>query len=233
MKAARWVGAGLGLAVVGYGATVCAAYLRFGWRRPPAPDADAWLARFMPDYDVAERHQVRVAAPAEVTFAAALDTDLEQSPIIRVIIRARELVLGAKPDRRMRRGGLLAQMTSIGWGVLAEEPGREVVVGAVTQPWLPEVVFRALPPDDFAAFDEPGFVKIVWTVRVDPIGASSSVFRTETRAMATDPRARRTFRWYWARFSPGIVLIRQLTLRMVKTEAERAWSARQRREGRP
>jgi hypothetical protein len=200
---------------------------------PPAADSDPWLDRFMPVHDVAERHQVRVAAPVDVTFAAALDTDLEQSAIIRGIIRARELVLGAKPDRRIRRDGMLAQMTSIGWGILAEDPGREVVVGAVTQPWLPEVVFRALPPDDFAAFDEPGFVKIVWTLRADPTGASTSVFRTETRAVATDERARRAFRWYWARFSLGIVLIRQLALRMVKAKAERAGPASRLRDVRP
>ncbi|BCS32216.1 hypothetical protein TBR22_A14260 [Luteitalea sp. TBR-22] len=220
-SATRWIGAGLGLAMAGYGATVCAAYLRFGRRRRQTRDSDPWLDRFMPLYDIAERHRVRVSAPASVTLAAALDTDLEESAIIGGIIRARELVLGARPDRRLGPDGLLARMTSIGWGVLAEDPGREVVVGAVTQPWLPEVVFRPLPADAFAAFAEPGFVKIAWTVGVDPVSASTSEFRTETRAVATDPTARRKFRWYWARFSPGVVIIRQVVLRMVKAEAER------------
>ena len=31
-----------------------------------------------------------------------------------------------------RPKGLLAQTTLLGWGVLAEKPGREIVVGAVT-----------------------------------------------------------------------------------------------------
>ena len=99
-RATRWLGAGLGLAVVGYGATVCAAYLRFGRRRPPGPDDDPWLDRFLPTYDIAERHQIRVAAPAPMVLAAALETDLEHSPIIRGIIRTRELVLGATPGRQ-------------------------------------------------------------------------------------------------------------------------------------
>jgi hypothetical protein len=46
---------------------------------------------------------------------------------------------------------------SIGWGVLADVSGREVIVGAVTKPWQANVAFRALPPDRFAAFDEPGY----------------------------------------------------------------------------
>lgn len=39
--------------------------------------------------------------------------------------------------------------------------------------------------------------------------------------MTTDPTARTKFRWYWARFSPGIVLIRRIMLGPMKTEAER------------
>jgi hypothetical protein len=51
--------------------------------------------------------------------------------------------------------------------VLAEVPGREVVVGAVTQPGYSNVVFRPLPPEEFIAFREPDYVKIVWTLRAD------------------------------------------------------------------
>ena len=89
-------------------------------------------------------------------------------------------------------------MRSIGWGVLADVPGREIVMGAITQPWLADVVFRALPPEEFAAFDEPGFVKIAWTLRADPVTATTSIFRTETRVTTTDPTARARFRRYWS-----------------------------------
>ena len=94
-------------------------------------------------------------------------------------------------------------------------------MGAVTQPWMPNVVFRALPPDAFRDFRDPGYVKIVWTLRADPADAGHTVFRTETRAVATDAAARARFRWYWARFSPGIILIRRLMLIQLRKEAER------------
>jgi hypothetical protein len=109
----------------------------------------------------------------------------------------------------------------MGWIVLAEVPDRQVVVGAVTKPWQPNVTFRGIPPDAFASFAESGFVKIVWTLRADPEGANASIFRTETRAIATDSSARALFRRYWSSLSPGIILIRWLALRPVKSEAER------------
>jgi hypothetical protein len=184
-------------------------------------ECDELLDRFVPAYDVVERHQIRVAAPAAVTLAAAREQELLQLPLVRAIIRARELALGATRDDRPQPRGLLAATQALGWGILAEVPDREVVVGAVTRPWEPNVTFHALPPDEFAAFSQPGFVKIAWTLRADPLCDRASVFRTETRAVATDAAARARFRRYWAFVSPGIVLIRLLSLRPLKRAAER------------
>jgi PadR family transcriptional regulator PadR len=41
--------------------------------------------------------------------------------------------------------------------------------------------FRPIPATEFAAFQEPNYVKIVWTLRAEVIAASASMFRTETR----------------------------------------------------
>ena len=221
-RVVRWTAGGLGLMTVGYATIVGATWSRYGHLTSASPDeCDPLLDQFMPEYEVAERHHVRVGAPAAITLAAAADTDFQQSRIIRAIFKARELALGAEPDAEGRPKGLLAQTTSLGWRVLAEKPGLEVVVGAVTQPWLPNVVFRGLAPEEFRAFHEPGYVKIVWTLRADPVSDTESIFRTETRVMTTDPTARTKFRWYWARFSPGIVLIRRIMLGLLRTDAER------------
>jgi hypothetical protein len=222
-SAARWSAAGAGLAAAAYAGYAGITWYRYGHAAHLARpgDEDPLLDRFIPVYEVVERHQVNVAAPAEITLAAACDMDLQQSAIIRAIFKGRELILGSDPDEAQRPRGLLAQTLALGWGMLAEVPGREVVVGAATQPWKPDVVFRALPPEEFAAFHEPEYVKIVWTLRADPLGAAASMFRTETRAVTTDPIARAAFRRYWSCFSPGIVLIRRLSLGLVKAEAER------------
>jgi hypothetical protein len=221
-RALGWTAGGLGLAAVTYAAYVGTAWFRYGHASVPRHDEmDPLLDYFMPEYEVAERHHVRVAAPADIMLSAAADTDLQQSVLVRAIFKARQLVLGAAPDTATRPQGLLADMQSLGWRVLAEKPGREIVVGAVTQPWMANVTFRGLAPDEFRGFHQPGYVKIVWTLRADPVGSSESIFRTETRVATTDVMARKRFRWYWARFSAGIVLIRRMMLWTLKREAER------------
>ena len=218
----RMVAAGLGVAAATYAGSAAFTWYRYGTPKPGAPDeADPLLDRFMATYEVVERHNVRVRAPARITLTAAYEQNLLGSPVIRAIFRARELALGSTPDERARPRALLPQMLSLGWGILAEVPGHEIVMGAVTRPWEPNPRFRALAPEHFAAFDEPDYVKIVWSLRADAIGAHESVFRTETRAVATDDLARLTFRRYWALVSPGIALIRRASLGPLKADAER------------
>ncbi len=218
----KWAAGALGIAAGAYGTWVGVTWLQYGQSAPAdADNADPLLDQFMPVYDVAERHHIQVAAPAEITFAAACEQDLMALPVVRAIFKTREIVLAGEPNTVARPRGLLALTKSIGWGALAEVPGREVVMGAVTQPWYADVVFRPLPPHEFVAFSEPDFVKIAWTLRADAIGPRESVFRTETRVLTTDAAARAKFRWYWARFSPGIWLIRWLSLGPTRRDAER------------
>jgi len=214
--------AGIVFGALSYATYVAVTWTRYGHgKRPARPeDADPLLDRFMPTYEVVERHKVRVDAPAEITLAVACEQNLQDSSIISGIFKARELMLGSRPDDTARSAGLLKQTKALGWGVLAEVPDREIVMGAVTQAWMADVVFRALPPEEFAAFQDPGYVKIVWTLRADPVGQTESVFRTETRAVSTDPTSRTKFRWYWSKVSPGVWLIRRLLLGPLKKEAE-------------
>jgi hypothetical protein len=198
------------------------AWLRYGHpSRASGTDADPLLDHFVPAYDVAERHHIHVQAPAAVTLAAACQIDLQQSSAIRAIFRAREVLLGSALETTPRPRGLMALTRSLGRGVIADVPGNEIVMGAVTQPWKANVVFRPLPPSDFATFNEPGYVKIAWTLRADPVNGRESIFRSETRAIATDRTARAKFRRYWSLLSPGIIAIRWTMLRPVKYEAER------------
>jgi hypothetical protein len=219
--AATWTATGVVLGVGAYAAYVAAAWARYGHAAPPAYDErDSLLDAFMADPDVAERHRIRIDAPPDVVLAAAKNADMQRAVLVRAIFRARELVLGASPGAATRPRGLLATLESLGWRVLAERPGRELVVGAATRPWMADVVFRGLAPEEFRTFREPGYVKIAWTLRADPDGDGGPIFRTETRATATDASARRRFRWYWARFSPGIVLIRRVLIRQVRYELD-------------
>jgi hypothetical protein len=221
-NALTWTAGALGVAAGTYAGYAAVTWLRYGHPAPAtAGDVDPLLDQFMPVYDVAERHHIDVAAPANITFLAACEQDLMAGPLVRAIFKAREVVLGSEPDTGTHSRGLLAMTKSIGWGVLAEIPDREIVMGAVTQPWKANVVFHPLPPGQFLAFDDPEYVKIVWTLRADPIGAKASIFRTETRAVATNAAARAKFRRYWSFLSPGIILIRWASLAPLRAAAER------------
>ncbi len=198
------------------------AWLRYGRTRDDFGQVPL-LDGVMPEAEVDECHQVHVAAPADVTFDAACRLDLQASPVNAAIMGIRTLPARFRGDpvRADASDGLLAETLALGWGRLAEDPGRELVMGAVTQPWKGEAVFRPVPPEEFAAFNEPGFAKITWTLSVEPTGPDTCVFRTRTRVMTTDADSRQQFRRYWAMFSPGILLIRYEVLRLLKAAAER------------
>ena len=110
-----------------------------------AEEADALLDRFMPDYEVVERHHTRVKAPAAITLAAARDLDVMKSGLAQALFKTRALVMGGAIDRRELPRPLAEQMQAIGWRVLAEVPDREIVFGAVTKPWLADPGFRGVP----------------------------------------------------------------------------------------
>jgi hypothetical protein len=211
-----------GAAAATYAVDAGVHWARYGRVEPPrGPEADPLLDRFMPAPEVLTRHHIRVTAPADRVFAVAGSLDLSHSPIVQGLFKGRELLLRAAqaPPRPPR--GLREDLRAIGWVELAEVPGREVVFGAATKPWEPSPAFVPIPPDGFAAFAEPAYVKIVWTLCADPLDEHTSILRTETRAMATDAFARARFRLYWSCLSPGIRLIRHAMLVAVRREAER------------
>ncbi|HVH55486.1 MAG TPA: hypothetical protein VM791_04495 [Vicinamibacterales bacterium] len=218
----RWISGALAFAAGVYAAKAAITWLRYGCARPPSPlERDSLLDSFMPRYDVVDRMQVDVKAPAEITLATAEQQDLMNAPGVSAIFRARQVVMGAGFEMRELPKPLLEQVKALGWVELARVPEREVVLGAVTQPWKGDVTFRSVAPERFAAFAEPGYVKIAWTLRADPLGSNASRFRSETRAIATDEESRQRFRNYWSLVAPGVWLIRRLSSAPMRRRAER------------
>ena len=218
---ARWLMASAGLAVGLYATYAGLTWYRYGRAEKPTGIPDAELDRFMPAYDVVERHQARIKAPPETVWAAIPEMRIQESLFLRALIRIRELMLGGKSPKKELPSELIAQMKVIGWSALSEVPGREIIFGAAAKPWDADPQFRTVSASEFADFRQPGYVKIVWTLRVDPICPDQSVFSTETRAMPTDFVSRAKFRRYWAVVLPGIKVIRRILARSLKIEAER------------
>lgn len=180
---------------------------------------------FIPHPDVRERFEITIHAPADLVMEIARDFDMQSLPIVRAIFWLREKVMRCASSAPRKPQGILEETMALGWGLLAERPGRLIICGATCQPWLADVKFSPVEPADFEAYAEPGQVKIAWTLEADALGPAATRFAQETRVVATDEHARTQFRryWRWARF--GIISIRLLLLPAVRRAAERRWTA--------
>ena len=221
----RYGAAAAGVGVLSFGAWSALAWARYGHVDPRRHPPDELLDRFLANPEVDEYHQIKVGAPTAITLAAAKETDLQGGPIAGAIfwLRAIPALLRGEPFRPEGSRGIVAETLGLGWGVLAEVPDRELVIGGL-HPALAraEVTFQPLPPEEFAGV-QPARVR---QDRLDPGGRTT---RTEPvpaghphhRAVATDPESRKRFRRYWAPMSAGIILIRYAGLPRMRNEAER------------
>ena len=123
-----------------------------------------------------------------------------------------------------RRTFRFKDIVGLGWILLGETPGVEMVLGQVSRPWKAVAASTDAPttPEQFTSFDEPGFAKIATSLRIDPYGNDSSIMTIQTRVAITDDKSRRRFRRYWLRVGPFSSLIRRMALRVPATEFRRS-----------
>jgi hypothetical protein len=192
------------------------------------------MDRFLPRYDFAVVHADVLRAPPAECYAAAGELDLFQAPLVRTLLDIRGLpqrVAGTLRGGR-KTGTLVAarrtfrfkDMVGLGWILLGETPGVEMVLGQVSRPWKAVAASTDAPttPEQFTSFDEPGFAKIAASLRIDPYGNDSSILTMETRVTLTDDESRRRFRRYWLLVGPFSSLIRRMALRLLATEFRRS-----------
>ena len=176
------------------------------------------IDRHLPEWDARDRHETIVGAERARAFAVLRGLDLERSAVVRALFFVRTLPerLAGRRSSPVRGRPFLDAAIAQGWRILEEEPGRELVLGAVTRPWEPIVRFRGLSPEEFAAFHEPGWAKIAWNIRADEAAPGRTRLSIETRVKTTDDASRRRFRRYWRVFGAGIRLVRVFGLAQVR-----------------
>jgi hypothetical protein len=178
------------------------------------------IDEFLPHYDVVEHHAVDVDAPVAEAYKAVKELDLARSPIVLALLFARglpHLFTGAvKPKRQLR----LDDIVESGFVVLGEEPDRELVLGIVGKFWQLSSGVHRIEPEEFVAFDAPGFAKAVWNFAVSARPGGGSRVETETRVACTNDDARGRFSRYWWLIGRFSALIRRVMLRNIKREAE-------------
>jgi aminopeptidase N len=179
------------------------------------------LDALIPAPDAVERHETLVRAPAARVWEALHTTDLGRAPLVRVLMALRALPArrgGTRPPAPARR--TLAALDALGFGRVAETPGREVVFGLEGPFWQPGCRPR---PADAARFREPvppGTARAAWDFVVEPAPGGRTRLATETRVVCADARSRRRFRAYWLVVRPFSGLIRRSLLRTIRRAAE-------------
>jgi len=183
---------------------------------------DGYLAVY--DASIAE-HAIVHAAP-HVTYESArtLDFLAVHTPLLDAAMWVRGLparLAGNAPPDPPRL--VLGDGDPLpGWVVLGERPDRELVFGAVGRFWSPQIEWRDVARDDFAAFADPGWGKIVAGFEVSPYGADASLLTYECRTATTDDQARRDFARYSWLVRPFVAHIFRATVRTIRDRSEGA-----------
>jgi hypothetical protein len=183
------------------------------------------IESFIPNPDAVETHKIEIAAPRETVYQALWTTNLGGSPIIKSLMALRSLpgiVSHPKRLRRLPRQITLQTLIEAGFGQLAEEPGREVVLGVIGRFWRPTGNILPFSEEMFRGPVQPGLAMGVWNFAVKEAGERRTVLSTETRVVCGDTASRLKFRAYWTVVRPFSGLIRVIMLRAVKKACARA-----------
>ena len=189
------------------------------------------LEDFLADSDFRQVHTITVRAPAEYVFRSLKGITPAQIPLFRglFVIRTLPARLLGKGEPPLAGGQpILEQMLNTGFVLLAEETGRELVVGTVGQFWkLKGAPFKVANELEFLAFDRPDYAKAVMNFYMrDDEARGITTVSTETRIQIPDINARRKFAAYWLMIRWGSGLIRRTWLSALKQCAEREWGQR-------
>ena len=182
------------------------------------------IDRVLPRFDATIIEHIVVDAPPEVVVRTAREMDFLQihTPLVDALMAARGLParIGRRfgnrpappPPPAMRLADLFDAPGSAdaleGWVGLGEEPGRELVFGAVGKFWQASIDWRTVTAEAFPTFDEPDHAKIAAGFSVREYGSHRTLLSYEARTAATDPAARRKFLRYWrlVRWFVGVVM---------------------------
>jgi hypothetical protein len=185
------------------------------------------LDRLVPTFQAAERHSTTIAASADHVWAALAQVTVGELRLFRLLMGLPVLpgrLLGRPRARFAAEEPLLGWAIRFGFTILGEEARRELVVGAIGQPWRlgGGRGMAVAEGEDFAAFDQAGYAKMAANFRLAPIAGGRAIqLSTETRVACTDARSARRFARYWWLIRPASGAIRRSWLAAIKRRAER------------
>ena len=171
---------------------------------------------FLPDYDVHEKHRIKVHAPIDRVYAEIRRLDISQAKLSMFLFRLRGI---SAPY-----GFTLDDFLKMRFILLGEKPNEELLLGLVGRFWTLKGKLRRLDAEGYRNFNEPGFAKAAWNFSISERPDDSVLLETETRVYCLDDVSRRRFLWYWLFIGAFSGLIRREVLQAIKHNAERLHS---------
>jgi hypothetical protein len=178
---------------------------------------------FAPNPDARETHSIAINAPREIVYRALWTADLGGSALIKGLLALRSLpqfiASGFRSSPRNHQVTLQTIINS-GFGVLAEKPNDEIVLGVTGRFWRPTGNLSPFNRSDFNRPVPAGLARGVWNFEISEGNNRQTILRTETRVICGDPASRRKFLAYWVIVRPFSGLIRLIMLRRVRQASE-------------
>ena len=179
------------------------------------------IERYLPRYDAIETHSIVIDAPRDAVWTTLRTGDIGSSWIVKLLMGLRMLFAGRRDRRDATEATTIDRMERHGFGILDEEPGRELVIGIHGRFWRPTGNTLPFDRDAFAQPVPAGVARAAWNFTLDDTPRGTKL-TTETRVLAGDAASRRKFRLYWLVVRPFSGLIRIVMLRGIRRQVERA-----------
>lgn len=171
------------------------------------------IDEFLPTFDVAERHRVKISAAPDKVYAAVQRMDIGDARLMRLLFRLRGIPLSSKFTRE--------DFIKMRFVLLGEKSEEEMLLGLVGRFWTATGGLRRVNAEEYRRFSEPGYAKAAWNFHLIPQADNTTILETETRVYCLDDASRRKFRLYWTLIGTFSGLIRREILQSIKRNAER------------
>ena len=197
-----------------------------GWLLPAREERVSAVAsrldEFAPAWQFGELHRTTIHEPRQRVYAAIKEVTASEILLFRTLTWIRRGgragpagILNASENRP-----LLEVAARSSFLPLAEDAGREIVLGTLVIAPRGWRLAGRMAPAAYQALAAPGFAKAAINFKVDDGDRDTCVVTTETRVFATDAATRRRFAAYWRVIYPGSALIRVMWLRAIRLRAE-------------
>lgn len=177
------------------------------------------LDEIMPEYQFSEKHSTRIHAQPERVLQAVRDSTFGDMKSLHTLLKVRAAASRTSHDTDVFSHDQRILDAFVASGYISGGSEHEIVLcgGANVRAGR---VLGVHTLQEWAAYRQPGAVKMAFDFNVEQTGDGWSTIIAETRVLALDDATRRGMGTYWRLIVPGSGLLRRQWLERIKRRAE-------------